>query len=179
MDWSEQLWVVSGAAYAMLLGGAIGFERELKNRPAGFRTHMLVAGASSLLIGMGLLALNDPRFRMPFLINMDPMRLVEAVVAGVSFIGAGTIFAWRGGRDIAGITTAASLLMAAVIGACAGLRYHVLALAATALTLLVLAALKRTERGLALKSKSEPEPESRIESKSRSGAEPDSTTDRR
>ncbi|ROU06152.1 MgtC/SapB family protein [Lysobacter enzymogenes] len=179
MDWSEQLWVVGGAAYAMLLGGAIGFERELKNRPAGFRTHMLVAGASSLLIGMGLLALNDPRFRMPFLINMDPMRLVEAVVAGVSFIGAGTIFAWRGGRDIAGITTAASLLMAAVIGACAGLRYHVLALAATALTLLVLAALKRTERGLALKSKSEPEPESRIESKSRSGAEPDSTTDRR
>lgn len=152
MDWSEQLWVVGGAAYAMLLGGAIGFERELKNRPAGFRTHMLVAGASSLLIGMGLLALGDPRFRAPFLINMDPMRLVEAVVAGVSFIGAGTIFAWRGGRDIAGITTAASLLMAAVIGACAGLRYHVLALAATALTLLVLTALKRAERRLGLKS---------------------------
>lgn len=179
MDWSEQLWVVGGAAYAMLLGGAIGFERELKNRPAGFRTHMLVAGASSLLIGMGLLALNDPRFRMPLLINMDPMRLVEAVIAGVSFIGAGTIFAWRGGRDIAGITTAASLLMAAVIGACAGLRYHVLALAATALTLLVLVALKRAERGLGLKPKAESEPESKGESKSRSGASPDSTSDRR
>ncbi|MFK3648584.1 MgtC/SapB family protein [Lysobacter enzymogenes] len=152
MHWMDQLWVVGGTAYAMALGGAIGFERELKNRPAGFRTHMLVAGASSLLIGMGLLALDDPRFRMPFLVNMDPMRLVEAVVAGVSFIGAGTIFAWRGGRDIAGITTAASLLMAAVIGACTGLRYHVLALAAAALTLLVLTALKAAERRLGFKA---------------------------
>ncbi|MET4726970.1 putative Mg2+ transporter-C (MgtC) family protein [Lysobacter enzymogenes] len=161
MHWMDQLWVVGGAAYAMLLGGAIGFERELKNRPAGFRTHMLVAGASSLLIGMGLLAIGDPRFRAPFLITMDPMRLVEAVVAGVSFIGAGTIFAWRGGRDVAGITTAASLLMAAVIGACTGLRYHVLALAAAALTLLVLAALKAAERrfGFAAKSASESAPE--------------------
>jgi putative Mg2+ transporter-C (MgtC) family protein len=153
MHWMDQLWVVGGAAYAMLLGGAIGFERELRNRPAGFRTHMLVAGASSLLIGMGLLAIGDPRFRAPFLINMDPMRLVEAVVAGVSFIGAGTIFAWRGGRDVAGITTAASLLMAAVIGACTGLRYHVLALAAAALTLLVLAALKAAERRLGFAAK--------------------------
>lgn len=166
MHWMDQLWVVGGAAYAMLLGGAIGFERELKNRPAGFRTHMLVAGASSLLIGMGLLAIGDPRFRAPFLITMDPMRLVEAVVAGVSFIGAGTIFAWRGGRDVAGITTAASLLMAAVIGACTGLRYHVLALAAAALTLLVLAALKAAERRLGFAAKSARESESARESAS-------------
>ncbi|UJB21561.1 MULTISPECIES: MgtC/SapB family protein [Lysobacter] len=146
MSVMEQLWVVGAAAYAMMLGGAIGYERELKNRPAGFRTHMLVAGASSLLIGMGQLAIADPRFRMPLLINMDPMRLVEAVVAGVSFIGAGTIFASRGGKDVAGITTAASLLMVAVIGACAGLRYHLLALASAMLTLLVLVALDVVER---------------------------------
>jgi putative Mg2+ transporter-C (MgtC) family protein len=146
MSVMEQLWVVGAAAYAMMLGGAIGYERELKNRPAGFRTHMLVAGASSLLIGMGQLAIADPRFRMPLLINMDPMRLVEAVVAGVSFIGAGTIFASRGGKDVAGITTAASLLMVAVIGACAGLRYHLLALASAVLTLLVLVALDVVER---------------------------------
>jgi putative Mg2+ transporter-C (MgtC) family protein len=146
MSVMEQLWVVGAAAYAMMLGGAIGYERELKNRPAGFRTHMLVAGASSLLIGMGQLAIADPRFRMPLLINMDPMRLVEAVVAGVSFIGAGTIFAARGGKDVAGITTAASLLMVAVIGACAGLRYHLLALASAVLTLLVLVALDVVER---------------------------------
>lgn len=146
MDALPQLWVVGGAAYAMVLGGAIGLERELKNKPAGFRTHMLVAGASSLLIGMGQLTVMDPRFRVPFLVNMDPMRLVEAVVAGVSFIGAGTIFARRGGQAIAGITTAASLLMVAVIGASTGLRYHLLAFAATLLTLLVLAVLNMVER---------------------------------
>ncbi|MEH6421442.1 MgtC/SapB family protein [Pseudomonas sp. CGJS7] len=148
----DQLWVVGGTAYAMVLGGAIGFERELKNRPAGFRTHMLVAGASSLLVGMGQLAVIDPRLRMPFLVNMDPMRLVEAVIAGVSFIGAGTIFAWRGGKDVAGITTAASLLMVAVIGASTGLRYHLLALAATLLTLLVLVTLNRVEGRFGIKS---------------------------
>ncbi|MGO1068712.1 MgtC/SapB family protein [Lysobacter sp. CA199] len=147
----DQLWVVGGAAYAMVLGGAIGFERELKNRPAGFRTHMLVAGASSLLIGMGQLAVLDPRFHLPFLINMDPMRLVEAVVAGVSFIGAGTIFASRGGKDIAGITTAASLLMVAVIGASTGLRYHLLAFASAVLTLLVLVVLNFAESKFGIK----------------------------
>ncbi|MEI2455250.1 MULTISPECIES: MgtC/SapB family protein [Lysobacter] len=143
---AEQLWVVAGSAYAMLLGGAIGLEREFKNRPAGFRTHMLVAGASSLLIGLGQLIVVDPRFRMPFLVNIDPLRLVEAVVAGVAFIGAGTIFARRRGQAVAGITTAASLLMVAVIGACTGLRYHLLAFAATALTLGVLALLNLFER---------------------------------
>lgn len=151
MQLMEQLWVVGSAAYAMVLGGAIGFERELKNRPAGFRTHMLVAGASSLLVGMGQLVMMDPRFRLPFMITMDPMRLVEAVVGGVAFIGAGTIFAWRGGRDVAGITTAASLLMVAVIGACTGLRYHLLAISAAVLTLLVLTVLNWSERRFGIK----------------------------
>lgn len=149
---TEQLWVVAGTAYAMLLGGAIGLEREFKNRPAGFRTHMLVAGASSLLVGLGQLVAADPRFRMPFLVNIDPLRLVEAVVAGVSFIGAGTIFARRSGPAVAGITTAASLLMVAVIGACTGLHYYVLALAATALTLGVLTLLNVVERKIGSKS---------------------------
>src|SRR5690606_42111867 len=52
MDWIEQLRVLPAVVYAMALGGAIGFERELKNRPAGFRTHMLVAGTSALLLGL-------------------------------------------------------------------------------------------------------------------------------
>jgi putative Mg2+ transporter-C (MgtC) family protein len=130
----------------MVLGGLIGFERELKNRPAGFRTHTLVAGASGLLLGIGLLALSDPGMTRSQAIRTDPLRLMEAVVAGVSFIGAGTIFGARGRDTVAGITTAASLLMVAVIGAAAGLRYYLLAFAATVLTLLVLTALNVLER---------------------------------
>ncbi|HEY5805668.1 MAG TPA: MgtC/SapB family protein [Lysobacter sp.] len=145
MDWTLQLMVLGDTAIAMVLGGAIGFERELKNRPAGFRTHMLVAGAAALLVGLGQLVITDHRLDGEGL-TLDPLRLVEAVIAGVSFIGAGTIFGHRGSQVVAGITTAASILMVAVIGVMAGFRYHLLALAATVLTLLVLAAVGAFER---------------------------------
>ena len=148
MDWQAQLTVVATTAYAMLLGGVIGFERELKQRPAGFRTHMLVAGAAALLLGMGLLVLADPSVPDLKRVQIDPLRLLEAVVAGVAFIGAGTIFGARRGDTVGGITTAASLLMAAVTGAAAGLRYYLLAFAATLLTLVVLTVLNLFERRL-------------------------------
>ena len=149
MNWEAQLAVVATTAYAMTLGGVIGFERELKNRPAGFRTHTLVAGAAALLLGVGVLFLSDPSVPDLRRVQTDPLRLMEAVVAGVAFIGGGTIFATRGRDTVGGITTAASLLMSAVIGASAGLRYYWLALAATLLTLLVLTALNALERRFA------------------------------
>jgi putative Mg2+ transporter-C (MgtC) family protein len=144
-QWESQLWAVAAAAFAMVLGGAIGFERELKNRPAGFRTHMLVAGGAALLIGIGRMAVRDPAFA-GLVLRMDPLRMVEAVIAGVAFIGAGTIFASRRGEGVAGITTAASLLLVAVIGVAAGFGFHLLALAATLLTLLVLTVLHALDR---------------------------------
>ncbi len=148
MDWTEQLWVVAAAAYAMVLGGVIGLEREMKNRPAGFRTHMLVAGAAALLLGIGELVLSQDHSHYTSRVQIDPLRLIESVIAGVSFIGAGTIFAGRGGQTVAGITTAASLLMVAVIGVATGLGYYALASAATALTLLILTLLNLVERRL-------------------------------
>lgn len=152
MDIAEQVRVLIDTAYAMGLGGLIGLEREMKNRPAGFRTHMLVAGAAALLIGIGQLGLADPRYAQNLRINLDPLRLVEAVVAGVAFIGAGTIFSRRGGNAVAGITTAASLLMVAVIGIAAGFDYRLLALAATLLTLAVLSLLNVLERRVAARA---------------------------
>ena len=88
MDIVNQAWVIAGTAYAMVLGGAVGYERELKDRPAGFRTHMLVAGAATLLIEIGELLMFDARYRGSQFIQIDPLRLVEAVVSGVAFIGA-------------------------------------------------------------------------------------------
>src|SRR5690606_18671935 len=112
MEWIEQLRVLPGVLYAMALGGAIGLERELKDRPAGFRTHMLVAGTAALLLGLSTMVLEDAHYAGTGL-RIDPLRLVEAVVAGISFIGAGTIFASRNGHGVEGITTAASLLTVA------------------------------------------------------------------
>ena len=146
MDWHSQLEVVAAVAYAMVLGGAVGFDRERRNRPAGFRTHMLVAGASAMLVGMGRLMVAERIGTEPGVLQIDPLRLVEAVVAGVAFIGAGTIFNQRRGQGVKGITTASSLLMVAIVGIAAGLHYHLLAFAVTALTLLVLAGLKLAER---------------------------------
>lgn len=146
MDILDQWWVVAGTAYAMVLGGVVGYERELKNRPAGFRTHMLVAGAATLLIEIGELLMFESRYRGSSFITIDPLRLVEAVVSGVAFIGAGTIFASRSGQGVAGITTAASLLMVAIVGVAVGFGYYVLSLAITLLTLLVLAVLNLAER---------------------------------
>ncbi|MCE7031298.1 MgtC/SapB family protein [Lysobacter sp. GX 14042] len=161
MDWMHQLDTIAATGAAMLLGGVIGFERELRDRPAGFRTHMLVAGAAALLVGLGILlveahpalAADGGRLRV------DPLRLVESVIAGVAFIGAGSIFARRGeGGGVAGITTAASLLMVAVIGIACGFGYFLLAVLATGLTLMVLGLLKLADRALAQhKAKREPE----------------------
>ncbi|QDH71773.1 MgtC/SapB family protein [Lysobacter alkalisoli] len=147
MDLMSQAIALGNAGIAMVLGGLIGYERELKNRPAGFRTHMLVAGAAALLLGVGRLILDSGTFTAPGeTLQIDPLRLIEAVVAGVAFIGAGTIFARRSDGAIAGITTAASLLMVAVIGVVCGLGFHLLGVTATLLTLVVLTILKVLER---------------------------------
>ena len=77
-NWVLQLQVLATTAYAMLLGGAIGFERELKNRPAGFRTHMLVAGACAMLVGLvDLIALRFAGEAYRELVRSDPIRLIE------------------------------------------------------------------------------------------------------
>lgn len=146
MDIAVSLRMIVDVALAMALGGAIGLERELKDRPAGFRTHMLVAGAAALLVCIGQLVLADPRFNADDGIKMDPLRMVEAVVAGVAFIGAGTIFAQRAEGAVVGITTAASLLMVAIVGVSVGFRYYALAVGAAVLTLVVLAVLEWIER---------------------------------
>ncbi len=145
--WEPQLVVLLSTAWAMLLGGVIGFERELKNRPAGFRTHMLVAGAAALLVGLGdLIANHFSLLHSEQVLRIDPIRLIEAVVTAVGFLGAGAIFRRAGGNSITGLTTAASLLMVATIGIAAGLHAQSLARGATLLPLGVLVVLAWVER---------------------------------
>ena len=152
-DWSLQLLLVAEVAFAMLLGGVIGFERELANKPAGFRTHMLVAGASALLVGMGeTLVAKFAEDAGHELIQADPFRIIGAVVSGVSFLGAGTIF--RGGRQhVEGLTTAASLLISASLGVAVGSRQWITAIGVTLLTLAVLRALVFVEAAISRNEK--------------------------
>lgn len=135
-----QYQILISMALAMLLGAIIGFEREMAHKPAGLRTHMLVAGAAALL-----LALSDAiveHFNTDLgntLVRSDPIRILEAVIAGISFLGAGTIIRHQSENGgVEGLTTAASMLFVAGIGICAGLSQWVLAIGATILGLITL-----------------------------------------
>ncbi len=115
---------------AALLGGAIGFEREVARKAAGFRTHVLVALGAALF---GILSLEGFN-------AADTSRIAAQVVSGVGFLGAGAIF--REGATVQGLTTAAALWAAAAIGLAAGAGEIPLAATATLVAILVLVALR-------------------------------------
>jgi putative Mg2+ transporter-C (MgtC) family protein len=124
---------------AMLLGAGVGLDREMADKPAGLRTHILVAGAAALLVSLGDVMLD--RFSLEgnqAFIQADPFRLVGAVVTGVSFLGAGTIIRRRTSSNVEGLTTAASLLFVAAVGVTVALSQWELAVALTVLLLIVL-----------------------------------------
>jgi putative Mg2+ transporter-C (MgtC) family protein len=147
INWPAQLAILAEVLLAMLLGGIIGIERTAANKPAGFRTHMLVAGAAALLVGLSDALVH--RFTTGAyvdLIESDPIRVIQAVIAGISFLGAGTIFRHPKKQHVEGLTTAASLLLSGAIGISVALRQFVLAVAVTVLTLAVLRGVDFIER---------------------------------
>jgi putative Mg2+ transporter-C (MgtC) family protein len=148
-DLALQLEIFREVLIALVLGGVIGLEREAADKPAGFRTQMMVAGAAALLVGLSdaLLASFDAEAPSG-LIRSDPIRIVEAIITGVSFLGAGTIFR-RGRSDhVEGLTTAATLLMSAAVGISVALDQIPLAIGVTGLSLGVLWGLRVVENRL-------------------------------
>ncbi len=130
-----QIKVVLHVAVAMLLGGIIGIEREFSDKPAGFRTHMIVAGASALITKLGVPLL---RYFDSVQIRYDPIRLIQSIIVGISFICAGTIIRRAVSDQVEGLTTAATLLMASATGICVALNQMITAVGVTILTLVVL-----------------------------------------
>ncbi len=140
-----QFEIIGEVFVAMLLGGAIGFERESADKPAGLRTHMLVAGSAALLTGLGRILV------MQFdannnLISADPIRIIEAVITGITFLGAGTIIRQRQGKEVEGLTTAASLLLVGAVGISVALNQFILSIGITVMMLLALRGLKYGEK---------------------------------
>jgi putative Mg2+ transporter-C (MgtC) family protein len=103
---------------AAALGGAIGFERELDEKAAGLRTHMLVSLGAALFTMVGAYGFHDFLTGGAAVVRADPGRIAAQVVTGIGFLGAGVIF--RQGFTIRGLTTAASLWVVAAIGMAAG-----------------------------------------------------------
>lgn len=112
---------------AILLGGIIGFEREAKNRPAGLKTHIMVALAAAVFSIISIEAIHTAGMDSDNL-QPDPLRVIEAVTAGVAFLAAGTIVLSRG--EIHGITTGASLWLSGAVGLCLGFGHWIIGFAA-------------------------------------------------
>jgi putative Mg2+ transporter-C (MgtC) family protein len=144
-----QFQILTHVALAMLLGAAIGLEREIEDKPAGLRTHMLVAGAAALFVALSDVMIKH--FDVVLggeLVRSDPIRIIQAVITGVSFLGAGTIIRRSSTRQVEGLTTAASILFAAAVGVCAALSQLVLAGGVTALVLITLRGVGYVEQWL-------------------------------
>lgn len=123
----------------MFLGGLMGLERELAKKPAGLRTHILVAGASSLLVVLGdIMISNYSSGPVVEAIQSDPIRIMEAIITGISFLGAGTIIFRNQDETVEGLTTAASILFAAAIGITVALQEYILATILTLVAIVIL-----------------------------------------
>ncbi|HEX5683661.1 MAG TPA: MgtC/SapB family protein [Ideonella sp.] len=138
-DWSmggDFLRIALHLVGALAAGGVIGLERSFHGRPAGFRTHALVALASSVLMAV-------PMFQEQWLpteaqesFRTDPTRMAQGIMTGIGFLGAGVIF--KDGLSVRGLTTAASIWITAAIGILIGIGFYGPAAFATMLTLLTL-----------------------------------------
>lgn len=139
---------------ALLLGGVLGFEREILARPAGLRTHMLVSLASATFAIVSLEIVSMPEFDDEH-VRADPVRLVEAITSGVAFLAAGFIIFKRG--HVRGLTTGAGMWLAASLGLAVGLGLWLIAVLACLLGAIVLAVLRRIEVRFSLKESRESE----------------------
>ena len=147
LPWMEILLRIGAA---VLVGGAVGVEREYKNRPAGMRTHVLVC------LGATMIALLESLIRDQLsaggdggAVGISVGRLSAQVISGIGFLGAGTIFMSQ--KKIAGLTTAASLWNVACLGLLIGFGYYAVAGIGCAIVLIVLTFLQRIIRVNAIK----------------------------
>lgn len=124
----EQFVILLKVSLAIVLGGIIGLEREMIGKPTGMRTHMLIGGASALFTSLGTVIVNYyGTVTCVGLVQADPIRVIQAIVLGISFIGAGTILQHQERRKVIYLTSAASILFTAAIGIAAALDQYLIA----------------------------------------------------
>lgn len=146
----QQLQILGHVALAMFLASFIGLERELARKPAGLRTHMLLAGASALLTGLAFTIVRRYAATSDYpMLKVDPTIVIQAVVSAVGFIGIGTILRRSDGEQVEGLTTAASLLFVAAIGVSVALGQLWLSVGVTVLAYATLHLVRRLEGWIA------------------------------
>ena len=135
---ADQLVLTLQIGIGAALGGVIGWERDRAGKSAGIRTHMLVAASSAFAVGLGELLLAGGS-------SGDHTRVLHAVITGIGFIGGGMIWTAKKSRGPAGLTSAATIMLVAVIGAAAGLGAPIVATTVTIFALITLSGVRRIE----------------------------------
>ena len=130
-------------AIGTALGGVIGYERDVHGRPAGLRTHAVVALASATFMVVSTHMAYFQHYRSGELVGVDGSRIASSVVSGIGFLAGGAIL--RNGVTVQGLTTAAGLWLVAAIGLCAGGGMYIESVAATIIGLAALMFLRRFE----------------------------------
>jgi putative Mg2+ transporter-C (MgtC) family protein len=138
LSWAATVRVSLRLGAAVVLGGAIGWEREIHHRWAGLRTHILVTiGTAAFMLLASEIADRA---------HTDPLRALQGVVAGIGFLGGGAILKLQDERRIEGMTTAAGIWSTAAIGLAAGAGWLGLATVLTVIVLGVLSVVRAIER---------------------------------
>lgn len=139
--------IIQRLLLAIVVSGAIGFDREFKNRPAGMRTHILVCVGATVValmqdqISIDALHIATTQPELAGVVRSDQARLIAQVISGIGFLGAGTIIVTK--RSVMGLTTAASLWTVACLGIATGMGYYEIAIAGFVIIQLTLTLLKK------------------------------------
>ncbi|REJ70081.1 MAG: MgtC/SapB family protein [Planctomycetota bacterium] len=138
MDVGQLVDFLIRVAVAVAVGGVVGIERELHGRWAGLRTHMLVSMGAAIFTIAGLGVAGDS--------SAEVSRVVQGIAAGIGFLGAGTILKLSDHVEVKGLTTAASIWLAAALGTSAGLKMYELAVVGAVVAIVVLAVLRPLDK---------------------------------
>ncbi len=134
----NQYIILLNVVIASVLAGVIGFEREKVDKPAGLRTNMLVGGAVALLTMMGkIITMSFQESELAEYTDADPTRIIQAIIVGISFIGAGMVLQIEAKQRIKYLTSAATILFTSGISIAVALHQYILAVGATLFVLFI------------------------------------------
>ena len=123
---------------ASFLSGLVGLERGLNEKPAGFRTHMILGGSVALLVQMGqVIILRYQSINGLGQLQADPIRIIQAIIIGISFLGAGMVLQVKSEEKVKYLTSSATILLSAGIGLSVALKQYVIAVGITLLALFI------------------------------------------
>ena len=138
MELMYELRILLHVVIASFLGGVIGYEREKTEKPAGIKTNMIVGGSVALLVSLGeAITVHFQELGLSEVMQTDPTRIIQAIIVGVSFIGAGTVMQLQKVYKVKYLTTAASILYSTGVGISVALDQYVLAVGLTVFILII------------------------------------------